>query len=850
MKKYLEITNKYIKVQKKRTILTIMGIALASALIMTILTLYFSGIRSELNEIKKTEGDYYFRYYSVSGSLINKIKNNNNVEEIGVEKIVGTGLVSEISEKEKSYDKNAPDYRTLIINGVSDDNYNLIPLNLVEGRNPENDSEIVLTKTAINFIDEDMKIGDKFQIEMTEGIYDGNGKEFNTKYQTDYTLVGIIDNGTSISNNYILYGCTYNDYKNIKNDEFYSVYVKTYSADDIKEKANEIYKKLKIESIAKEYEFESSIEYHRDLLMYMFEDVNDNYNENIKKIFSLVFLLIILSTTAVIYNSFNISVMEKIRQFGILRCIGASPKQIKKIVLKEAFIIAGFGIPGGILLGLLVSQILIFSLNNFAEFLNLDIKLDFNIYAFLITFILSVITVYISAIGPMKQASKISPIEAVRNTGSIKKERIKKTKNIKKYRIIKKLFGIEGQLAYKNLKRNRKRYRITLFSMTISVVLYIVFIGLLDILSTTGYEMEENIGDFSVGLKDDSRFFSNEVLDKIKNIENIDSVYEFLTSESYTKEGSDLEIIDKENESIQILSFGDESFKDLKENLESGIIDKNNLNHDNGIILINTTKSNNSGQIRFEKNIEYKVGDILKVEYNGSLRKMKVNGIVDKGLFYGYSNNYKDIEGNCTFIAMTSREVFENIFGDNKVLNIIINSKDKEKNDEIVKNLDELFLIYPEYEYIDFSDVESTTFSLIIFLRIFLYGFAIIITIICVLNIINTISTNLILRTQEISIYKAIGMSYNGIKKMTFFEAIFYGLNSTIYGGLVSIGILSIIILTARKVIYIDEILPMIPFLKIFLTPVFAIAITIFAGYIPLKRINDCSIVENIRGEE
>lgn len=199
--------------------------------------------------------------------------------------------------------------------------------------------------------------------------------------------------------------------------------------------------------------------------------LNNSYMRMLYLVGIIVLVIIIISSVFVIRNSFAISITERTRQYGMLSSIGATKKQIKKNVLFEGFILGIIAIPLGILLGIIVNVILSVVLNTLMRNISEDFTFIFSVPVIAIIFsvFLAGITIYFSCISSARKASKVSPIDAIRSNTDIKI----KSKKIKSPKIIKKMFGIGGTVAYKNLKRNKKKYRTTVVSLIVSIMIFI-----------------------------------------------------------------------------------------------------------------------------------------------------------------------------------------------------------------------------------------------------------------------------------------------------------------------------------------------------------------------------------------
>ncbi|MDR0857690.1 MAG: FtsX-like permease family protein, partial [Oscillospiraceae bacterium] len=186
-------------------------------------------------------------------------------------------------------------------------------------------------------------------------------------------------------------------------------------------------------------------------------------------------LIIVSASVIVISNAFRVSAGERTRQFGILKSVGATKKQIASTVMYEGLWLSAIGIPAGIAVGLLVE----FAGTSVANYLLAGInkinsvKLEFSFVvawqALIIAAIVAFVTVLLSAWLPARKASRIAAIDAIRNSGDV----LLSSKKIKTNRLIAKLFGIEGTLAAKSLKRSKRNFRATVVSLTISIVLFL-----------------------------------------------------------------------------------------------------------------------------------------------------------------------------------------------------------------------------------------------------------------------------------------------------------------------------------------------------------------------------------------
>ncbi|MBV1819175.1 ABC transporter permease [Anaerosalibacter bizertensis] len=872
IKNYKQITYRYLKVQKKRTILTIIGIILSVALITAIGTMVVSIRDAAIKNVIKRTGDYHVVFTDVPSDKIDKITKNVEVEKSGITKANGYAPLRETTEEERREDMPIP-YKYLSIRGYDKESLDILPYKVKEGRFPVSSDEIVLEKLLLEYFPKKPKVGDRIVLSLGKRMLkeeDGRetaesqylnggfsfsdlGERFEKEEEKEYTVVGIMESDNVWHESYIYDTIVGLDKKDLK-DNNYDIYVRFSSVNKARDKAEKIAKNIGLS--------EENIQYNDDLLELSAQSPSKALNNALVQILIFIIALVIVATVAVIYNSFNISVLERISQFGLLRSVGSTPKQIRDMVFKEATLLSAIGIPIGLFCGVLAMKIVLYIIS----LIKFDFVADFEIVispiVFLISSILGLVTVYLSAYGPAKKAGKISPLDAVRNTGGFKKETFKKVKSSK---LIRKLFGMEGELAYKNLRRNRKRFVITVFSMVISIVLFISFSSFSNYIFSIGAVSDDEVGNFFIYSPGDLDL--NSISKELKNMEDVKRVYKSsigfvdalveddaispklkeLNEGYYDEKRQGSTVVSNSN----IMTFGNDNMDALKPYLKDGTIDVEKLNSENGVLVVTTipgyNEKTNKGAII--EGFNFKIGDKILIWENlgdapdGNLKEVKVMGILERGLL---SNEFKyNLNGGLNIVS--TEEMYDKLKDTDLDSQIYIEMEREGNNGPVREYLAELEEKDSNFHYVDYSEQAEEERKVNIIMNIFLYGFVAVIALISCVNIINTISTNLILRTRELAMIKAVGMAQKSVKKMVALESIYYGLIATIYGGIIGTGLSYVLY---KIVMEIREFEWMIPWNSILISSIGAIAVALISAYIPLKRINNGNIIDKIKMEE
>ena len=867
MKTYKSITRRYLKGQKNRTLLTLFGIILSVALITAIGTMVVSVRDVMIEDAIDANGSFHAKFNGIDEETVGRLRNHVDIESVGETKLTESLALEKTSKEEKiSYALDIP-YRTIDLRNYDSNAQELLPINLGSGRLPENKNEIAIEKWNLEFFDQDLELGDKVKFLTGKRLEAGSTtiedieierERFEELGLKEFKIVGFIEPRYVWRGNLATDGIVGGDGGDSSSQN--AAYIKLNNIKGANGKIEQIASDLGIPM--------DNITYNNELLRLSAQGTNDRVNKSLVSILVFVVALIIVSTIAVIYNAFNISVIERISQFGLFRSIGATPKQIKNLVYREAFLLTVIAIPLGFGLGVIAMKVVLYIISLIQDDIALfeNMKISISPIVFLVTSVLASITVFLSARGPARRASKVSPLEAIKNTKDVKKEKIKKTGNTG---IIRKLFGIEGEIAYKNLNRNKKRFIITVFSMVLSIVLFITFSSFSDFLFQSSIIDSAEMADFEVygnigAGKDDviSKIKSSKEVGKLYNIERKNGSVALDKSKINKKllevEPSIFEEKDNgkiEVPNVEITTIGDENLDSLDELLKAGNIDVKEMNEKDGVLVINKTYDRNYGGSSngLIKGYNLEVGDHVPfspyenydAEGNEKIesKELKVIGVLDRGILDEKYNPNGSIKMITTGDVLNS---FKEESTDSYT-SLYLQLEEGVDKKNVVDLLKEVKEDTPGLNFIDYAQQAREMRNVNIIINIFLYGFVAIISIISAINIINTISTNIILRRKEIAMAKAVGMTNRGIKKMVSFESIFYGLYAGVLGTVLGVGLSYILY---RLIGGIRQFPYVFPLKNVIIATIGAAVIAVVSGIYPLRRINDKIIVESMKDND
>lgn len=866
-----QFTARSLKLNKKRTIVTIIGIMLSTALICATAGLISSFQETLIKRAIQNTGDYHTAFMEIPQEQQKYITQNRNVEDYMITKKVGYSKLEGSKNVFKPY---------LFMIGYDKDALEKLPIKVKEGRLPQKENEIIIAEHIISNGEVALKIGDKLKLKVGKRYIDGdeltqnnpcyendtnsmivreeneskielNQNEYiREEFEREYTIVGKMARPNYSMEPYNAPGYTVITFlQDIQQEGSANIYVKYTTPKDAYKITKEMNQTLE-DTIGKG---NYNTIFNTSLLTWLGATKQDNTQTVVYSLAVIVIGIIVVTSVFVIRNSFSISVTEKFKQYGILASIGATPKQIKHNVLYEGILIALIAIPLGIVGAILAVWILIMLLNGLiGEFWDVAFTFKMSIPAIGISVLMSMVTIYLSCLLPAKKAGKISPIDAIRSTNDIKI----KAKKIKSPKIIRKLFKIGGELSWKNLKRSKKKYRTTVISIVVSIV---VFLSLSSVLQygfkISGIYYEELPYNITVSAnankqEEEKIYREIEKLDKIDRCSSVKTISMYIDADQYQKKeysNEDYTIINgRKLIPIQITAVGKEEYNRYIKSLglDEASINKKAILYDK-VSYYQDGKyyETNQTAIQDKEKVIGTTYEIASVQEDREQRELKaeINLPVEKRV-EELPMGVRDY----VISMIVSDEMFENLkeqIGEtsNRESLYIYSSKPYELEKEIEE------LGYKEKVYVyNYEESKRENDSMILIVYIFLYGFISVITLIGVTNIFNTITTNMALRSKEFAMLKSIGMTQKEFNKMIRLESIFYGAKSLLYGLPIGLGLsywIYHIITDKYQLAY------QIPFMQIALCVSFVFIIVFVTMKYSLSKINKQNIIETIRNE-
>lgn len=949
MKDIIKLSWKNLMLNKNRTITTLVMIIITVATFAGISIMYESAIKGLEQTFKETKGDYHIAVKNVDKDYNKDLLEADNVKEVneyytiskgvsrkGIEKDItkekGKEYLEKLSDEEREAEiqkvmsklkkskwyiqkyelnKNEGDYtkqqeetkknEQIILNpylgldilGVNKEDLKGYNFRLIDGRFPENENEIMLQKSSktSKYI---------FNLGTTLTM---NGKE--------YKVVGYVNNVFDSNESKLDIGIlkiASTEEKKEALNKIQSIYIKDIGK-RVKATSEGISQTLKEDPKNKDI----SMAVNKNLLRLQnanlqgYESSTDNVLSTLEMMRNVLIGIVAISGIIIMYNSFNLSLVERRKQYGILKSLGIKNSSLYIIILFEALVLSVVGIVIGYLCGMLGDYLVIGYINdtlvNVIKSMGVEKDLQIfliyttNIHAFYIVAISTTITVLLAAMIPAIKSTRISPIENIRG----KDDYVVNTKKVKTSNISKKILGVEFDLARKNMKRAKKRFRVATLSLSIAFILLFVIgtlgtqinnqIGLLEVQTNAIFKNGNIVEMDHINITD-----KKDPKDKKYTEQNFQDMVKFATDE-YTKELEKkdslkvnrviladtmrtLKQIDTKNDLIKTLSDSylnntfkrtdDKARQEAKEKIAIQIVnnknynkqDKYNLNNikDNEMYLSNVSIVEENGTL-----VEKPIFDESKIigkeiEINGKKIKI-VKAPVNSELLLTASSGTTFLTGYVN--EKTLSEVMRN---DKDLFEFRIFYQSDLKGDKKIEDITKKqYQLNFEKKY-DFAKLQMFTEGvltpagvigmikgMITIFQLLLYGFLILVILMSVVNIFTTITINILLRSRELAILKSVGMSDKQFDKMLRGENYIACLRSIIFGIVVSLILLFLtkFVIDKGKVNidfkFIMDMLGSINYIALIISIIIVYVITFISTLFAKKSIRSQDIVEVIR---
>ncbi len=819
-------TLKSLKRNKKRTIVTIIGVVISAAM-LTAVSVFFSSFVSLIQrDTIASEGNWHAEIQNVAVENTTVITDDQSIGMSSLSRDLGYAALNASINESKPY---------LFVRQYSETAFSQMSVKLLNGRLPEKKSEVIISETIENSAGVEYAIGDTLDLALCDRVnnageavqgninlnyaYNDEGTERTLddklvpKAEGRFTVVGIMAR-PSFEKSWSA-GCGvlgYLDTATLSSGDKVDVLL------TMKSVSKDIYKT--IPALAQQAgASESDVAFHDELLRYYGVVSYDNVLTFIYIFAGIIIAIIILASVSLIYNSFAISVSERSRQLGLLASVGATKRQKRTSMYYEGFIIGLIGIPLGLLAGiggmaitLKAIQPLLDGFFNVSEGMSLDLVVP--LWSVGATVALAVLTISISVYIPARRASRITAIDAIRLSHEVRLTR----RAVKTSRLTRSLFGFEATVALKNLKRSRKKYRSTIVSLVISVVLFLTVSMYANITqSIYGSTVEGCNFDIAVSystVSDLQRESMNEdiaSLDLVTGYAQQTSLGGFITVSDrlLTDESKKIygPVTDESLFGAELIALDNGSFKNYADTVgvpQEAFADPNApkailINHGQDYYTAGEGMMKIAGDILNVKN-----GDTLSFytnsENSDNTAPLTIGAITDERPMGTL------IQGLTRVTLVVTKDVLSSVGADLGALpentghTMYVTTSDDQR---LEKQLFQMLETLPASST-DVYNIQSETRSqqsVNTFLGVFVYGFIVLISLICIANIFNTVSTNIALRRREFAMMRSVGMTPGGFNRMIRFESIFYGLKALLFGLPISMAISYLLFRTQQSVL-------------------------------------------------
>ncbi len=794
-----KVTLKGLKKSRTRTLVTIIGVVLSAAMITAVATFGVSLLNYMANGATHKYGGWHVEFLDVPSSFVQERIHDEGAANTAAFENIGYAKLDGGKNSQKPY---------LFIAGFSKNAFDTLPITLVSGRLPENSGEILVSGSVASNGGVKISIGDTLSLAVGSRMngkkilgqhdpYTSGGETFVPQDERTYTVVGICQRPGFEEFSAPGYTLITKSDAQYKGDSF-SLFVTLTKPREVHNYAS---------NTAEKYAYV----FNDNVLRFMGLSDDNVFNIFLYSVGGVVVVIIMIGSIFLIYNAFNISLNERTHQFGILSSVGATAKQLRNSVLFEGLCIGAVGIPIGVIMGIGSIWLVLFVVaKNFGNILydTVPLTLTVSAPAIIVAAVVSMVTILISAYIPARKAARTPVMECIRQTNEVKVD----AKAVKISKFTQRIYGLEGTLALKNFKRNKKRYRSIVLSLVLSVVLFISASAFVTYLKQTSKRAAVyTTYDIGFATQDMEDCEMLKLYDKLKTADGVyESSYQALMTYSCIAKASDLSDYYWEftgshlpeetvNLPMEIQFLDDSTYLNIIKDL--GLPEEEYTRQNAKMIAVAKMKDLSNRMKESEQYIDmFKSSSMnftIAPEINGK-PKMEQGRNVSIKFVETVPPDTLPILGNSrvknsfffrVMAPYSLKENFETTDTHVSIKGLTFRSKNSIQSTAEMKTMILGDGITANYNLYNMCEMLDDNRNMIFIANVFAYTFIIMISLIAVANVFNTISTNIKLRRRELAMLRSVGMSERSFQKMMNFECAFYGMRALLYG--LPIGIIS-----------------------------------------------------------
>lgn len=712
MNSYLGLVSEYGKVHKKKNRLTVICITISVMLVTAIFGMADMSIKAQINEYIRQHGNFHAIITDISDSTAEQISHRKDVKVSS-----WMGMVEDTNYQRKK----------LIVQSSTQEFAEQMNLVVTEGSYPVAEYEALLDMQGLEQFG--ISIGDTIEI------------AFSDKQLRKYTITG-----------------TYGDFSSLKGIDAHGLMLsvegmRAFPIDLFQEYYYIQFKSgvninQALSEIKSEYSLTEDQVTPNNMLLGLMGQSSDTRMLDVYLTAGILFILVTMAGTFMIASSFNMSILERTQFFGLLRCLGATKKQIKRYIRLEGLQYCLKGIPVGLVGGCGILWMAIFSLNMLnSQYLPAMPMFHISWPGIIAGAVIGVLVVMIASNSPAKNAAKVSPQAAV--TGNIQQTNnleIGKASNTR-------WFHVDTAMGLRHAFSNKKSMTLIAGSFALSIILFLSFTVLITFMGHALKPLKPYSPDISIRGAQDSILLDHSIMEKIKSLPNIRNIYGRMVYR-------DIPATDKHGNGIAtLISYDAPQFEWAEEMLISGSVD--NVQNDDSVLV----------SYGYSKQFNWEIGDTITLSIAGELKDIQVTGIISDVPFDAGDGKRIIICSENTFTALTG-------ISDHTII-------DMQVDQDISKEVRSL--ITPEMKLLDLQQHNSEVRTGYFAMAVFVYGFLIVIALVALINIINTVNASVSSRMSNYGMMRAVGMSGKQLKKMVTAESAAYAITGSLTGAVLGL---------------------------------------------------------------